>query len=98
MIDRRQRRCCRRWNCGDTEGTEACSDWCAQAAKPMTNIIVRQAHLRMGAVYPFGRWSAIRRRGNALADRNFAHFLGITAAGNGRIVADAESPEPGECE
>jgi hypothetical protein len=33
-----------------------------------------------------------------LADRDFALSQGITGAGDGRILADAESTEPGECE
>jgi hypothetical protein len=43
---------------GGTAGTEACSDrcapWCTQAVKPMSSIIARQAHSRMGPVY--ARW------------------------------------------
>ncbi len=44
---------------GGTEGTETCSDrwtpWCAQAVKPMINIVVRQPHLHIRTVYALGQ-------------------------------------------
>jgi hypothetical protein len=81
---------------GDTEGTDGCSDrlapGCAQAVKPMIDIIARQAHSCIGPVYPLGSSSIRIHRQHSFACTGCCNANAISPAhypyGQSRMVSN----------
>jgi hypothetical protein len=59
---------------------------------------LRAAHFRGVTAGCISITGEIIANGSLVAYRYYTHFLGIKGAGHGRILADAKSPKPGECE